>query len=176
MRSFMLSSLLLSLVACVGSSDSIMTSDSTGQPVAVSLGNREIVVESADREAKLAWTDAAVTIEAGDVTEELARIDESGRWQLKPENPAIARLGSMLAAAEQVAVTRGVELPWRAVVVEENQSLAAVCDTGSTWVFGSSCYACYNAVIADQVFYGTRSSRSCDSGTIYTSCSMTYCF
>lgn len=181
MRSFMLSLPLLTLVACVDSpaTDTIATTDSTGQSVTVSLGNREIVAESAGLEAKLAWTDTAMTLESAGITDELATTDALGHWQLHPENPAFAELGPMFAAAEDVALAEGVALPWRAdrVVVDDVQSFAE-CHSGSTWVFGSSCYSCYNAVLSDQAFYGnsTRHSRSCDTGTVYTTCSMTYCY
>lgn len=112
-------------------------------------------------------TDATLVHDATSTV--VARADTAGAWHLVlPQEAASTHVLELLQIEQDRLHADGVTLPW-----EDNSKAAEnVCHTHSTWTFGGSCNRCYGAL---QIPVGMTEDWSCDSGAVYTSCSITRC-
>jgi hypothetical protein len=74
----------------------------------------------------------------------------------------------------EVARAAGVDPPW-AAELETDVAFRSACMTVSTWVAGSSCWSCAQAAAHGRCAGCDETSGDCSSGTLYTSCTHTYC-
>lgn len=151
-------------------------------------GVTDLDVEFGARSAEVTWSDDHSALRCDG---EVPVLTSPGADGWTPER-ATATSGACDTALElgfAVATATGAAPPWADQFTgepvetqpfrwyEEIEQTAPVCSTVSTWVGGSSCWNCAQA--ASQAFgrgpgwYET--SSSCSSGTLWTSCSATYC-
>lgn len=153
-------------------------------------GVTELDVEFGARAAEVTWSDdhSALRCDGEDLV-----VAAPGADGWMPERAtATDGAGACDTALElgfELATATGATPPWAEQFtgepvetegfrwLEEIEQPAQVCSTVSTWVGGSSCWNCMQTAL--QVFgrspgwYETTSS--CSSGTLWTSCSATFC-
>ena len=127
------------------------------------------------RSAEVDWTDAgaAMRCDGGAPT----TISAGGHGSFDAQQTAgddLQACDDALLVGFEVARAAGLTPPWDNETADD-VSFRANCQTISTWVGGSSCSACANAAALDRGPGWVWSSGSCDSGSIYTTCSHTYC-
>lgn len=150
--------------------------------VAVGLGDDETVidVDFDGRSAEVSWNDGQSELRC-DGEETLVAGADGDAWE--PQDAGTSACDEALELGFTVATAEGATPPW--AEAHENEWRMApgpntsygTCSSVSTWVGGSSCWSCAQA--ASSAFGRgpgwTEVSSSCSSGTLWTSCSATYC-
>lgn len=144
-------------------------------------GITDMTVSLHGHAAEVSWTDDAGSLrcDGGElVAQSTAGADAAGG-----DAAHTAACDDALAVGFDLADAAGIAPPWTAQAegdafrLEEIEMIGGVCSTVSTWVAGSSCWSCAqaarNAFGRGDGWYET--SSSCSSGTLWTSCSATYC-
>jgi hypothetical protein len=150
-------------------------------------GTTELDVQLGERVAEVTWSDAGSALRCDDAR----RLEQSNGGEPWAPQRATTDGGNAcddaLELGFEVAVASGNAPPWadqfEAVDdedfrwLEDVEQPEQVCSTVDTWVGGSSCWNCAQAA-HDAFGRGAgwhETSSSCSSGTLWTSCSATYC-
>ncbi|MFO0634376.1 MAG: hypothetical protein U0168_16140 [Nannocystaceae bacterium] len=144
-------------------------------------GITDMTVSLAGHAAEVSWTDDAGSLRCDGG--ELVSQSTADATASTGEAAGTAACDDALAIGFEIADAAGIAPPWTAQSegesfrLEELEQVAGVCSSVSTWVAGSSCWNCAqaarNAFGRGDGWYET--SSSCSSGTLWTSCSATYC-
>lgn len=126
------------------------------------------------RTAEVDWSDAEVALRCDGGAPTTISVGGHGSSDAQPtDGDDLRACDEALLVGFEVARAAGLTPPW------DNEAANDIsfrnCQTVSTWVGGSSCSACASAAALDRGPGWTWSGGSCDSGTIYTTCSHTYC-
>jgi hypothetical protein len=124
--------------------------------------------------AEVDWTDAGAAMRCDGGAPTTISAGGHGSSDAQPTTGDDLRVcDDALLVGFEVARAAGLTAPW------DNEAANDVsfrnCQTVSTWVGGSSCSACASAAGLGRGAGWEWSGGSCDSGTIYTTCSHTYC-
>jgi len=125
--------------------------------------------EGSTEPVDLTVTDTDATLVHDGTSTVVARADASGSWRLVlPQEAASTHVLELLQVEQDRSHAEGAVLPWE----DSNKSSSYSCWTHRTWTFGGSCSRCYGAL---QIPPGTGESWECDSGSVYTTCSIARC-
>jgi hypothetical protein len=126
------------------------------------------------RTAEVDWTDAEAAMRCDGGAPTTISAGEHG-WADAQQTAGddLKACDDALLVGFEVARAAGLTAPWDYEAA--NDVSFRNCQTISTWVGGSSCSSCASAAALDRGPGWTWSGGSCDSGTIYTTCSHTYC-
>ena len=148
-------------------------------------GIADLAVQLDGREASVSWTDAQAALRC-DGGELVVASADGDAWQPDGDGElAPSACDDALAVGFEIATAAGVAPPWadgyeqgdRFRMAPGPNTQYGVCSTVSTWVGGSSCWNCAQAA-HDAFGRGpgwVETSSTCSSGTLWTSCSATYC-
>ena len=127
------------------------------------------------RTAEVDWTDADAAMRCDGGAPTTVAVGANG-WSDAQQTAGddLQACDDALLVGFEVARAAGVTPPW-AVEGADDGSFRSNCQTISSWVGGSSCQSCANAAALDRGEGWVWSGGSCDSGTIYTTCTHTYC-
>jgi len=150
-------------------------------------GVTELDIELGARVAEVTWSDDGSSLRCdGDalVTENPG----NAGWAPQRTPTDAGACDAALAVGFEVASASGTTPPWadqftdtenefRWLEEQQVEQMAQTCSTVSTWVGGSSCWTC--AQEARSAFGRgngwVETGSSCSSGTLWTSCSHTFC-
>lgn len=144
----------------VGRVDVDTSADGSEGSLRVALRDHVVEVEWADDMVTATCDEQAPASQATDV-------DEAG---------GLDACGDALWVGEQIAKTSEISGPWPESEAPQSE-FRSTCLTSSTWTFGS-CFACYSAArsaLGGQVIGWNHVGGSCSSGSVYTTCSHTFC-
>ena len=154
--------------------------DADGRPI----GHVAVHGASADAELDIRLHDHAVEVD-WDASAAAMRCDggapltvRAGRdgWAT-PEQDAgdgLHDCDDALLVGFEVARAAGLDPPW-AAEIEDDTWFREACMTVSTWVAGGSCWMCAQTAGEGRCAGCVETSGTCSAGTIYTSCTHTFC-
>ncbi|HEU0035229.1 MAG TPA: hypothetical protein VFQ53_31605 [Kofleriaceae bacterium] len=158
--------------------DMIALLDKHGATVGrVTIEPGSIAVTLGDRDGSIIWDEVTARAGCDRGLTVIAGATSTG-WTMADPSTVIAAPGCdrVLAVGERVASALEVTLPWRDLA-----EVQGLCTNVSTWVWGSSCSSCYTEACQQytggscNLAVGEHTSGSCSSGSVYTSCSHTFC-
>lgn len=165
----------------VADADGYELRDADGAPighVAVDGGDAgaEFDVTLRDSAAEVDWDDAQASMRCDAGAPMTVRAGEAG-WSapVQAGGDDLHACDDALEVGFLVARAAGLTPPWAAELEDPVAFRFGGCMTVSTWVGGSSCWSCAQAAGEGRCSGCYETGGSCSSGTLYTTCSHTFC-
>ncbi len=136
----------------------------------------ELDINLHGHDVEVDWTDARAAMRCDSGAPMTVRAGTSG-WRDAVQDPGedLRPCDDALAAGFALARAAGLTPPWAAELEDQVAFRLGGCMTVSTWVTGSSCWGCAQEASNGRCAGCTESGGSCSSGSIYTTCTHTYC-